>query len=1631
MRSRPVNTTIWIKASLVLAILGQVACTSPVESEDKLSGDGTVISAEPGATDSDSRDSDSNSVPNEDSHQDDQQDNSVPPIDSEPTAPSIDGLLLEVVATANNAITLRWSHSDESAVGFDLLRDNELLVTIDNGLRTYTDKSLTPGQEYSYSVRAFNENGQRSDEVSVTATTITNNPPQFKQEPGQLVIENSLSSGDVITALQVSDADEDVLSYRIVSGNDDHYFSIDADSGEVLVDRDLVAAGNKVFKLLLEVSDGYSITSASLQIGVVALSNASEEQQGLLRQVYKSNQIGTGATVDRLRALSAFPNSPNSTNVETSFEAPRNIGDFYGQRMHGYLVPKVSGDYRFKISADNDGELFLSDSTNIEAAKLIAISGQKEAEVISLQAGKAYYISALMVESKYNDSLTVTWSGPSFDYEVIAGAYLRQPLDMIPPSVPENVRAVKNSENSVILEWEAAKDNSAVTEYRIYSDGILLGFTTEISTELTDLINGKVYRFSVVAVDAMGNESSGGQQVAVVIDDSLAPTAPNNLLASDLGYDHVELAWKASSDEANTAVLYRIYQGDDLIGSSYELHYLVEGLSAENDYSFSIKALDLSGNASDSSNVLSVTTQSLDPMQPQFVSAHYQFGIASNSDAGHIFGSLEAQDPKGLPVTYSIVAGNDSGYFSIADNGDISLATALNINQPQQKHLIVRASNGNQAREVNVRVNILDALTLNNTGVSREMWTGLSGSNIIDLNMSRDPSVIDSLVDAETPSNIGSHYGQRLRAFLQPKVSGSYSFWLASDDASELRLSTDMDPANAELIAKISGHTSIRNWSNSNRVKTNIELQAGRLYYLEVLHKEGSGGDHLSIAWKGDGVANKTLLSGDYLLPFNALVPAMPQLDSGAQSGFNSQGDRIGLNFSISEQAAGFPVTVYYGLRDGGTNTWEWQQSTDLGSFSEGDYSIELENIEPGQRYYVRLVTEGAMGSTWSSEALIVDTVVVEEGKTVGESLPQSISLTVEVNGEAQYVELNKHSVRSPNYQLLTFDDRRQQPFEAVVPMPETRTYRGVISNNSRVVVTGVVNDKGQMYLSGWSGRARIWTKNADVSDLIDSDALGNETQKNDELILGHSIPAAENNRLYLPQPGGDFHNNLARISFLFENPQFTKKANSNLINAVAQMEGQVNEFDYVWAQKTGLRWDIGRALIEVSGSSKGVENRPKAQDSTNFKIDFQDPHGVGYCWGGGDWVGCVAGYRMPGVMAHELGHNMGLGHSETADNAGQTQSTGTQLGSMQARKTTRRLQAGSKFKVAKPLDMPMLPAAFKDYVSVNINESRDFDPLANDYDANGDVLSLEDFETTTQAGGQVIRVGDQLRYTPPAGFVGTDQCSYTVSDGERQTVGPVQIQVLKPGLVANWDMEQASGEMITDLSGEGNHLYAKDKNLIDYINGGISGDGIGYPLKAIDEGKLDAIGHKLLPHVLDPGHKSFTASLWFQYSDVAGKQLLMGKSNTAAAKLQYGGWEIRTENHNLVMQVSFRDRLMQNNTISIKQEESIIDGNWHQAVVVIDRDAGKLTGYLDGIEFDLSADLPLGDGPIMAARNFTSYGGGTPFRIGDHAKDVCVQNEAEETICTQSQGQSVDNARIYHRALNSQEVQELYQHQM
>ena len=160
------------------------------------------------------------------------------------------------------------------------------------------------------------------------------------------------------------------------------------------------------------------------------------------------------------------------------------------------------------------------------------------------------------------------------------------------------------------LSWTAATDNTGVTGYDVYKNGVLLGSTTTATTyAVTGLTASTTYAFTVKAKDAAGNVSAASNTVSVTTQapDTTAPSVPV-LSASGTTSTTTNLSWTTATD--NIAVTgYDVYKDGALLGSTTTATtFAVTGLVASTTYAFTVKAKDAAGNVSAASNTVTVTT---------------------------------------------------------------------------------------------------------------------------------------------------------------------------------------------------------------------------------------------------------------------------------------------------------------------------------------------------------------------------------------------------------------------------------------------------------------------------------------------------------------------------------------------------------------------------------------------------------------------------------------------------------------------------------------------------------------------------------------------------------------------------------------------------------------------------------------------------------------------------------------------------------------------------------------------------------------------------------------------------------------------------------------------------------------
>ncbi|WP_135548182.1 fibronectin type III domain-containing protein [Paenibacillus cymbidii] len=214
--------------------------------------------------------------------------------------------------------------------------------------------------------------------------------------------------------------------------------------------------------------------------------------------------------------------------------------------------------------------------------------------------------------------------------------------DTTAPTAPHGLTAVSTASYSATLNWTASTDNIGVSHYEVYRNCTPIGTATGTTYTDTGLTASSRYFYSVVAYDYAGNESGGGGRCAVTLSpDATPPSTPGSLTGSVTGHS-VALNWSASTDNRGIAG-YRVYRDGAEIATVTGTVYTDANILSATGYSYTVKAVDTSGNLSAASAPFAVTT-------PNFL-------VFSNFESG-------ASDWSVTSGTWSVVSDGSQVYKS-------------------------------------------------------------------------------------------------------------------------------------------------------------------------------------------------------------------------------------------------------------------------------------------------------------------------------------------------------------------------------------------------------------------------------------------------------------------------------------------------------------------------------------------------------------------------------------------------------------------------------------------------------------------------------------------------------------------------------------------------------------------------------------------------------------------------------------------------------------------------------------------------------------------------------------------------------------------------------------------------------
>jgi len=523
---------------------------------------------------------------------------------------------------------------------------------------------------------------------------------------------------------------------------------------------------------------------------------------------------GVDSNLDNLKANAAFPDNPAWGEYIDAMDRPDWGGmDYWGARLRATLTPPETGEYTFWTASDDDSEVWLSTDTDPANAVMICnvegwgnyqdwtgtsgVMGPNfKSAPIALEAGKQYYIEALMSDGTGGGQVSVAWAGPGIGDAptLITGAYLSAPLSDS-PFVARDPSPANGAEDVTAPLFQWVSSATAKTDDVFFGTDPALGQDTfqgkqpsmmQLFFYMGMLEPGAKYYWRVDTTDMDGVLHTGKVWSFTV--QAVKATVPSPADGATWMVTKQTLSWKAGQNSPT----HDLYFGAD------------QALVAAGDASV------FQGNLADAT----FETADLAP------STTYYWRVDEIDAAGQKF------------------------------DGDVWSFTT----------------------------------TLPGLGkATRQIWWNVGGTAVSDLlndpNFPCSPDVTEDVFEFRTPPDVADNYGGRLSAWLHVPVAGDYTFWVASDDASQLFFGAN--PTTAKVIATVSSWTGDRAWDSVAEQKSaTMTLEAG-VYYIEALWKEGGGGDNCSAAWEGPGMPRQTI-GGGYLEPVTGMYIARPSPADGA-----------------------------------------------------------------------------------------------------------------------------------------------------------------------------------------------------------------------------------------------------------------------------------------------------------------------------------------------------------------------------------------------------------------------------------------------------------------------------------------------------------------------------------------------------------------------------------------------------------------------------------------------------------------------------------------------------------------------------------------------------------------------------
>ena len=576
--------------------------------------------------------------------------------------------------------------------------------------------------------------------------------PVFEGDLYELSVGESATVGTEAGVVSAPDPQGDTVTYSITAGNDDGKFALDAGTGAITVAGELDHETTGSYSLTVQASDGTNTSTASVEI-----------------------------TVTEVNLPPVFPAEGFSFSVNESVGSFGHVGYVVAMDPEGDAVT-------YAITGGNPNGQF-----HIEYHRGLILVRTP----LNFNARSSYTLTVRARDARGNAS-TAT----------VSISVVRTAED--PPPAPTGLTTLLEDAGDLIVSWnEVANVSNYRLRHRTDSNAgwITSAASTDTSQTLSAVTCGATYEFQAQAQgDGMSyteewSDPSESVSRAVPLcpapvfgeasyDLTVAEDAPVGAVVGAVAADYPDQAkltysMTAGNDDGKFAV------------AAGGIITVVDGLDREETPSYALTVAATAPRGKSGTATVNVTVSNVNET-PSFDAEEYAFTVAEDAAVGDTLGSVSATDPDEDTLTYSVMAGDDDGMFSIDGSGALSVARALDFETTQSYTLTVEATDlGGLSDTADLSITVTDVNEAPSFDAEEYAFTVPENSVIghsVGTVSATDPDAGDSLTYSISGEAFAIDAGGAITvsAALDHEAAESYSLSITVEDEGGLTATSEV-----------------------------------------------------------------------------------------------------------------------------------------------------------------------------------------------------------------------------------------------------------------------------------------------------------------------------------------------------------------------------------------------------------------------------------------------------------------------------------------------------------------------------------------------------------------------------------------------------------------------------------------------------------------------------------------------------------------------------------------------------------------------------------------------------------------------------------------------------------------------